>query len=154
MATAALATPAEDREARTRRAERAQATLDLDAPFFGALLHQRMQAYDAFIEPALPATLTVGQIHVLWQLEKHEPCTQTRLVEVMGMDRSTLADVVRRLVRRRLVARKRTKEDQRAYAVTLTEDGRKVLKEARAVIQRQERTLAPKILSTLQGSVA
>lgn len=50
--------------------------------------------------------------------------SQTDLVHVTGVDRSTLADIVRRLVQRGYVHRKRTKHDARAYQLTLTERGR------------------------------
>ncbi|MFZ1102753.1 MAG: helix-turn-helix domain-containing protein, partial [Hyphomicrobiaceae bacterium] len=38
-----------------------------------------------------------------------------------GIDRSTLADIVRRLTRKGLLQRCRTNEDARAYAVRLTD---------------------------------
>ena len=49
--------------------------------------------------------------------------SQTDLVALTGIDRSTLADIVRRLVDRGLVHRKRTKHDARAYQLALTEKG-------------------------------
>ncbi len=63
------------------------------------------------------------QAMVLLAIAENPGTSQTKLVEATGVDRSTLADVVRRLLVRRLVARKRTKEDARAYAVTLTDAG-------------------------------
>ena len=62
-------------------------------------------------------------LFVLLAIAENPGTSQTKLVEATGVDRSTLADVVRRLLVRRLVARKRTKEDARAYAVTLTDAG-------------------------------
>lgn len=47
-----------------------------------------------------------------------------------GIDRSTLADIVRRLVERELLRRRRTKRDARMYAVALTERGEAMLKAA------------------------
>ena len=49
--------------------------------------------------------------------------SQTGLVEQTGVDRSTLADVVRRLVKKGLLQRKRTRRDARMYAVRLTAKG-------------------------------
>jgi DNA-binding MarR family transcriptional regulator len=54
--------------------------------------------------------------------------SQTELVNRTGIDRSTLSDVVRRLQKRRLLQRRRTKDDARAYTVALTDKGRQVLR--------------------------
>jgi DNA-binding MarR family transcriptional regulator len=53
--------------------------------------------------------------------------SQTGLVEQTGVDRSTLADVVRRLVKKGLLQRKRTRQDARMYAVRLTTKGTSLL---------------------------
>jgi len=50
--------------------------------------------------------------------------SQTALVNATGIDRSTLADIVRRLVDSGLLQRKRMAFDARMYAVGLTEAGR------------------------------
>ena len=47
-----------------------------------------------------------------------------------GIDRSTLADIVARLLARGLIQRKRAKEDGRAYAIKLTPQGARSLREA------------------------
>jgi MarR family transcriptional regulator, temperature-dependent positive regulator of motility len=49
------------------------------------------------------------------------------MVDATGIDRSTLADIVRRLVKRQLLQRRRTRKDTRSYAVKLTDEGREVL---------------------------
>ena len=48
--------------------------------------------------------------------------------DVTGIDRSTVASLVERLVKRGWLQRRRTKDDARAYAVRLTPAGRKALK--------------------------
>ena len=62
-------------------------------------------------------------------------------MDVTGVDRSTLADIVRRLVKRRLISRKRTKEDARAYALTLTDAGRRAIQEADPVLRAVEKEM-------------
>ena len=52
------------------------------------------------------------------------------LVERTGIDRSTLADIVGRLLGRGLIQRRRAKDDARAYAIKLTPQGAKALREA------------------------
>lgn len=73
--------------------------------------------------------LTPRQYAILLALSENEGVSQTDLVERTGIDRSTLADVVRRMIKKGLVLRRRTKEDQRAYAVRLSEKGRIALNE-------------------------
>jgi DNA-binding MarR family transcriptional regulator len=65
---------------------------------------------------------------VLVTVSQNEGLSQTHLVERTGIDRSTLADIVRRMLKKGLLQRRRTREDARAYAVKLTEEGWRVLK--------------------------
>jgi len=72
-----------------------------------------------------------------------EGTSQTGLTERTGIDRPTLADLVRRLQRKRLLQRRRKKEDARVYAVKLTDEGRRVLRAAEPLAQRvDERVLS------------
>jgi DNA-binding MarR family transcriptional regulator len=72
----------------------------------------------------------------------NEP-SQTQLVETTGIDRSTLADIVRRLVDRGLVMRKRTRHDARMYALRLSDKGSATMRDADpAVSQTDDRLLA------------
>ena len=64
-------------------------------------------------------------------------------MERTGIDRSTLADIIRRMLKKGLISRKRTRADARAYAVRLTEEGRDVLASAEpAASSADERILA------------
>jgi DNA-binding MarR family transcriptional regulator len=74
-----------------------------------------------------------------------EGLSQTELVEKTGIDRSTLADIVRRMLKKGYLQRRRTKEDARAYAVKLTDEGWNALKAADPLVKRVD----DKILSTL-----
>lgn len=67
--------------------------------------------------------LTGSQAFVLDAIRRFDRPSQTDIVNETGIDRSTIADVVRRLVKKGLVKRKRTKEDARRYALELTESG-------------------------------
>lgn len=116
----------------------------LEAPFLGARLRHALQAYTAELAEALP-DLTDSQYMVLDALTRHAPCSQTAIVAVTGIDRSTLADIVGRLERKGLVARKRTKEDQRSYAVKLTEAGTNAWREAKKVVGKVDRALETKL---------
>jgi len=80
--------------------------------------------------------LTPRQYAVLITVFLNEGLSQTHLVEKTGIDRSTLADIVRRLLKKGYLQRRRTKEDARAYAVKLTQGGMQALKAAEPVTRR------------------
>ena len=80
--------------------------------------------------------LTPRQLIVLATVGDDEGLSQTAIVLRTNIDRSTTADIVKRLKRKGLLQRHRTKEDARAYAVTLTEEGRRVLRSAEPLSRR------------------
>jgi DNA-binding MarR family transcriptional regulator len=51
------------------------------------------------------------------------------LCAATGIDRSTMADIVRRLVKRGWLSRRRTRQDARTYAVSLTTEGQRILEQ-------------------------
>ena len=77
--------------------------------------------------------LTARQFIVLSIVASTENPSQTMICEQSGIDRSTLADIVRRLVARGLLTRRRTRQDARMYAVKITDAGLAVLEKARPV---------------------
>jgi DNA-binding MarR family transcriptional regulator len=87
--------------------------------------------------------LTPRQYAVLVTVAQNEGLSQTQLVGLTGIDRSTLADVVRRMLKKGLLQRRRTRDDARAYAVKLTEDGNRILRTHDPMARRvDERILA------------
>jgi len=110
------------------------------------LLHRVLQiALDIYNEEAGEGALTQRQYAVLQALETGDGLSQTDLVKVTGIDRSTLAELVSRMLAKDLLARERSTTDARANLVTLAEAGRA------ALIDMQPRVLAAdeKILSLL-----
>jgi len=92
------------------------------------LLHRAGQcAGDIFQSKMGDNDLTPRQFAVLVTVASHEGLSQTNLVDKTGIDRSTLADIVRRMLKKGLLQRRRTREDARAYAVKLTDEGRRVM---------------------------
>ena len=101
------------------------------------LLHRASQAVEVVFATGMQANdLAPHQLAVLVAVAEHEGLSQTDLVERTGIDRSTLADVVKRLKGKGLLQRRRTKEDARAYAVKLTEAGQRVLRTAEPLAKR------------------
>jgi DNA-binding MarR family transcriptional regulator len=80
--------------------------------------------------------ITPRQFAVLEKINEQEGLSQTSLVERTGVDRSTMGNVVQRLVTKRLVHRRRTASDARAYELTLTTEGREVLELAQPIASR------------------
>jgi DNA-binding MarR family transcriptional regulator len=112
------------------------------------LLHRAGQcASDIFQGEMGEEDLTPRQYAVLVAVSQNEGVSQTHLVEKTGVDRSTLADIVRRMLKKGLLQRRRTKDDARAYAVKLTEEGWRVLKAADPLARRVD----DKILAVLSG---
>ncbi|MFO1121480.1 MAG: MarR family winged helix-turn-helix transcriptional regulator [Hyphomicrobiales bacterium] len=72
--------------------------------------------------------LTHRQYTVLLAVDNNDGKSQTDLVKLTGIDRSTLADLVARLLTQGYLQRKRTKDDGRTNAIRITAVGKKMLK--------------------------
>lgn len=91
--------------------------------------------------------LTARQYAVLFALAHSEGLSQSKLVDATGIDRSTMADIVRRMLKKGIIQRKRDKDDARAYEVTITEEGVRLFQDVQPIIRRIEE----KLLSALNG---
>ena len=93
------------------------------------LLHRALQlALDVYGEE-VSTGLTQRQYAVLAAVAADEGLTQTDLVRATGIDRSTLADMIARMIERGYLGRERSSIDARAKTVRLTEKGRTALDE-------------------------
>ncbi len=103
------------------------------------LLHRSgQQAEVLFMRQNNNEDMTPRQYAVLLTVEANEDISQTGLVDATGIDRSTLADVVRRLTSRGWLSRKRTRQDARMYAVKLTAKGKAALDQGRPAAKRAD----------------
>ena len=106
------------------------------------LIHRASQAAsELFAARAGKTGITPRQFAVLVTVAQNEGLSQTGLVDRTGIDRSTLADIIRRMIQRGLLQRKRTRQDARAYAVRLSEHGREILQQAIPAVQLAEQEL-------------
>ena len=106
------------------------------------LLHRAGQfAEDMFARATGDLGITARQFVVLAAIDGMDKPSQTALCDVSGIDRSTLADIVRRLELRGLIHRERTKTDARMYAVSVTEEGRALLTKAAPIAREVEQEL-------------
>jgi len=94
-----------------------------------------------FMEEVGKSGLTHRQFIVLSAADTFEGKSQTELVKITGIDRSTLADLVARLMEQGHLQRKRSKEDARANAVRLTPVGKKALRIAQGGSEDIDRKL-------------
>jgi DNA-binding MarR family transcriptional regulator len=106
------------------------------------LLHRAGQcAGDIFQSEMASGDLTPRQFAVLVAVSQDEGLSQTSLVKKTGIDRSTLADIVRRMLRKNLLQRRRTKDDARAYSVKLTDAGREALEKYEPTVEKVDATV-------------
>lgn len=95
------------------------------------LLHRASQCAERTFERHV-SEVTARQYAILKILAKRKVLSQTQIVEATGIDRSTLADMIHRLVEKGLVKRRRMPGDARAYAVRLTAAGHGIVRSVHA----------------------
>ncbi len=125
------------------------------------LIHRAGQcSTDIFGAIAPNGVVTPRQYAILEAIRDNPGVSQTRLVDITGIDRSTLADIVKRMLQKDLVQRERTKTDARAYAVKLTRKGANTIKkmqphaetvdrEILAAIPKEHRSLFVSLLAQM-----
>ncbi|HEY5106333.1 MAG TPA: MarR family winged helix-turn-helix transcriptional regulator [Caulobacteraceae bacterium] len=92
------------------------------------LLHRALRlALDFHAEAAGEGAVTQRQLTVLAAAGAASGLTQNDLVRATGIDRSTLAELVARMLKRGLLERRRSATDARANTVSLSAAGRSAL---------------------------
>jgi DNA-binding MarR family transcriptional regulator len=100
------------------------------------LLYRAMQCASNMFEGEIDV-MTPRQFAVLAALDNLEDgASQAMLTKQTGIDRSTLSEVVQRLLSKGFVARRRSPTDRRAYTVKLTRQGRAKLMSVRPAVER------------------
>ena len=131
---------------RKRRREPAEKAQTIN---FGPLPHylgyQIRQAQAAVFRDLMTSIadleVTPGEFGLLTMLDVNPGISQVDLAAVYKLDKSTLSLAVGRLVKRGLVRRTRSREDERYYALWLPRPGRLLLQRMRERIEAQERTM-------------
>lgn len=110
----------------------------------GHLFRRARQFHDALWLQVVGDTLTPLQYAVLIALEAEPELSQRTLGERIALDKSTIGDLVARLVRRGFVTRRPDPDDARRRILLMTESGRKAVYQVRpAVVEIGHRILAP-----------
>jgi DNA-binding MarR family transcriptional regulator len=92
----------------------------------------------AFAERIRPLELTPPQAGVLRRLAQAPGQSQRGLADALGMHAPRLVALIDELEDRGLVARDRDPDDRRNYAISLTDEGRRVLGELARVARAHE----------------
>ena len=118
---------------------------DRDSPRDGgvAFLLAQLGAHAAalFAERIRPLQLTPPQAGVLRRLAQFPGQSQRELADALGMHAPRLVAMIDELEDRGLVARDRDPEDRRNYAISLTDDGRRLLTELGRVAAQHEQAI-------------
>jgi MarR family transcriptional regulator, temperature-dependent positive regulator of motility len=104
------------------------------------LLHRAAQVADAlFMRHS--AGLTPRVYEVLKAVAAAGGLSQIEIMAATGIDRSSVASLVAKLVGMRLVSRRKRASDNRAYAVHITSDGEAVLRRNLTIADRVDADL-------------
>lgn len=97
--------------------------------YTGYLIRRAQQVHAALWLQEISSDVTSVQFGVLNLLAMHPGIDQRTLGEHLGLDRSTIADIVARLQKRGYLQRIRDSSDRRRNVLTLTDRGRLALAE-------------------------
>lgn len=100
----------------------------------GHNLHRAsQQADDNFAAAASGIDLTARQLTVLEIISQVDRPSQMDICIHSGIDRSTVADMVLRLLKKGYIERRRSRSDARRYALQLSDAGRLVMEKAQPI---------------------
>jgi DNA-binding MarR family transcriptional regulator len=94
--------------------------------------------------------LTQRQLTVLAEVDRSDGTSQIALVKATGIDRSTLADMVARMMAQGYLQRRRAKDDARTNSVRITLAGKKMLKSALPGADETDKVLFAKLSPSLR----
>jgi len=109
-------------------------------------VHQR--ATELFQEKMAGIDITARQYVVLVTVAQNDGASQQDIIDNTGIDRSTVSQIMQTMIRKGLLKRKRTKEDARAYAITVTDQGRDILKASEAIVEGVNEALVAALPTT------
>jgi DNA-binding MarR family transcriptional regulator len=116
------------------------------------LLHRAGQRAGSAFAYHAGTGLTPRQYIILHAVAEADGLRQADIMAATGIDRSSIADLVKPLVGHGWLRRRRTRRDARAYAVRLTPEGRRMLALGVPAARATEETLLS-FLPTLQRLV-
>jgi DNA-binding MarR family transcriptional regulator len=116
----------------------------LSPPLIQLLKHAQLALGDLTGRALAPLQITGRELAVLVVLGTHEPLSQQQAAGQLGVDRTTMVDLVDGLEQNNLVERRPDPSDRRRNIVQLTADGQHALREGgRAALEAEREFLAP-----------
>ncbi|MCX4145238.1 MULTISPECIES: MarR family winged helix-turn-helix transcriptional regulator [Paraburkholderia] len=116
--------------------------------FTGSLVRRAQQRHVAVWLSEVSAEITSVQYAALEILQKTPGVNQRQLGDELDVDRSTIADLVARMVRNDLIERSDDPVDKRSYVLFLTPAGKKQLATLRPRVKEVERILTARLTPT------
>ncbi|MCC8392203.1 MarR family transcriptional regulator [Paraburkholderia sp. MMS20-SJTR3] len=113
--------------------------------FTGSLVRRAQQRHAAVWLSEVSAEITSVQYAALEILHETPGVSQRQLGDQLDVDRSTIADLVARMVRNGLIERADDPVDKRSYVLFLSAAGKKRLVALRPRVEQVERILTAKL---------
>jgi MarR family transcriptional regulator, temperature-dependent positive regulator of motility len=113
--------------------------------FTGSLVRRAQQRHVAVWLSEVSTEITSVQYAALEILQKTPGINQRQLGDELDVDRSTIADLVARMVRNDLIERSDDAVDKRSYVLFLTPAGKKQLAMLRPRVEEVERILTARL---------
>jgi DNA-binding MarR family transcriptional regulator len=88
---------------------------------------------------------TSRQLALLFTINRMPGSSQTQLAEAVGVDLNTLSDLAKRSERKNLLKRVRSDQDQRAFHLYLTEEGKAMVRQAAVVTPDYQARIARRL---------
>jgi DNA-binding MarR family transcriptional regulator len=101
----------------------------------GHLIRRAQQRHVTIWQQHVSSEVSSVQFAVLTALDAHPGASQRLLGDELDLDRSTIADIVMRMLRRGLIERQRNPDDLRQNAMWLTAEGRSALQRLRPRVE-------------------
>lgn len=121
--------------------------------YTGHLLRRVQQLHLALWIRHVSTEVTSVQFAALAVLERRPGASQRELGEELDLDRSTVADLVRRMAARGLVERAPSEADRRRKTLRITERGREELERLRPLVAGLEPLLTGALSETERGEL-
>jgi len=115
--------------------------------FTGSLVRRAQQRHAAVWLNEVSSEITSVQYAALEILRETPGVSQRQLGDKLDVDRSTIADLVARMVRNGLIERGDDPGDKRSYVLFLTAAGKKQLAALRPRVEEVERVLTARLTS-------
>lgn len=113
--------------------------------FTGSLVRRAQQRHLAVWQSEVSAEITSVQYAALEILQGTPGVNQRQLGDELDVDRSTIADLVARMVRNEMIERSDDPDDKRSYVLFLTLAGKNQLSKLRLRVEQVERILTAKL---------